>query len=546
MSSLNEDTPGDRVDISLVTPGTPGSRPTVDSGGETPTMGNPLNVNLDVDPSFEDLFNAGDPFPPELESRPQDDYDSDSGGEDTFTFQRITERARRKAIEKRQRKKLETQSDEYDIYNDSTYDRDALGNRVAPATAESVMHHIVHTLLKEKRTIGPIRSALENGGFTEPHELALMDPLKLLTNRTVEGKYLKIPVPLVQHAQLSLENLKNFIIFKMMNYIGFGYNDWMELTHMDLMRFNFDRVDAANRAKMALQTPLKSPPKSNDKDEVEDEDKVEHEKTYETPDDSSVESDEDDRKPSPLVSRRKHSILNSIKRDINAYKDFKEDRYYDSWIKIVKANAKLHGVSKVLDKDYIPKGEDAIDEFEDMQTYMWAIVVNTVKTPTGKQLIREHDGDAQTIFAKLHQELKTSQKAEHSADDLHDKIKALSLSKWPSTYVSFLENFASQLFLWCELVAGTRADPDDGEKKKMLKTAVSSVPVMASIATQEGIDIAKGRVKWMYNVYFDIFMRQAIDDDRAKNPVTKAAKTTTTVSKAKRAANKAEKGRGGG
>ena len=196
MSSLNEDTPGDRVDISLVTPGTPGSRPTVDSGGETPTMGNPLNVNLDVDTSFEEIFNADDPFPPELEPRPPDDYDSDSGGEDTFTFPRITERARRKAIEKRQRKKLETQSDEYDVYNDSTYDRDALGIRVARATAQSVMHHIVHALLKEKRTIGPIRSALENGGFTEPHELALMDPLKLLTNRTVEGKYLKFPCPL--------------------------------------------------------------------------------------------------------------------------------------------------------------------------------------------------------------------------------------------------------------------------------------------------------------------------------------------------------------
>ena len=76
MSSLNEDTPEIRVkvsgdapraeDISLVTPGTPGIKPTVDSGGDTPTMGNPLNVNLDVDTSFEEIFNADDPFPPEL------------------------------------------------------------------------------------------------------------------------------------------------------------------------------------------------------------------------------------------------------------------------------------------------------------------------------------------------------------------------------------------------------------------------------------------------------------------------------------------------
>ena len=64
-----------------------------------------------------------------------------------------------------------------------------------------------------------------------------------------------------------------------------------------------------------------------------------------------------------------------------------------------------------------------------------------------------------------------------------------------------MENFSLQLFIWCELVAGTRADPDDGEKKKkMLKASVSSVPVMASIATQEVIDIAKGHVKWTYNI----------------------------------------------
>ena len=100
-----------------------------------------------------------------------------------------------------------------------------------------------------------------------------------------------------------------------------------------------------------------------------------------------------------------------------------------------------------------------------MQTYIWAIVVNTVNTATGKQLIREHDGDAQMVHAKLHQELKESQKAEFSADDLRDKIKAFALNKWTGTYVSFLEHWSSQLFLWCELVAGTRAEPADNVEK---------------------------------------------------------------------------------
>ena len=104
-----------------------------------------------------------------------------------------------------------------------------------------------------------------------------------------------------------------------------------------------------------------------------------------------------------------------------------------------------------------------------MQTYMWAIVVNTVRTATGKQLICQHDGDAPLVFAMLHHELKESQKADFGADDLHDTIKALAINKWTGTYVSFLEHWSTQLFQWCELVAGTIIEPEDFEKKKILR-----------------------------------------------------------------------------
>ena len=199
-------------------------------------------------------------------------------------------------------------------------------------------------------------------------------------------------------------------------------------------------------------------------------------------------------------------------------------------------------------------GEDAADEFEDMQTYMWAIVVNTIKTANGKQLIRQYDGDAQMVFAKLHQELKESQKAEFSADDLHDKIKALSISKWLGTYVSFLEHWSTQLFLWSELVAGIQSEPQDIEKKKMLKTSVGTAAIMASIATQETIGIAQGGNKWTYDVYYDILMRAAIDDDRSKNRVSKGTKTQSQLNKTQRQANSTTtdggrgrgRGRGGG
>ena len=111
-------------------------------------------------------------------------------------------------------------------------------------------------------------------------------------------------------------------------------------------------------------------------------------------------------------------------------------------------------------------GEEAIDAFEEMQIYMWAVIVKTVKTAHGRQLQREHDHNPQVIFAKIHKELKESQKAEFGADDLHDTIKALAINKWSGTYVSFLEHWSTQLYLCCELVEGTRSEPGDVEIRR--------------------------------------------------------------------------------
>ena len=62
-------------------------------------------------------------------------------------------------------------------------------------------------------------------------------------------------------------------------------------------------------------------------------------------------------------SKSKNSVLKGIRRDINAYQEFKDKKHYDSWIKSTRATARLHRISPVLDKDYKPIGEEAVDEF---------------------------------------------------------------------------------------------------------------------------------------------------------------------------------------
>ena len=435
-----------------------------------------------------------------------------------------------------------------------------------PITAKDVMEHIIIDLMHETMVRGPIRSALHNGGYDQPHQIILMQPASLFTNRSIKGDPIIEATPLPQQAVNALLNLQAYHAANHMSLADhdheyfLDWNKWMKITYHDLMIFHLETKRRDARIENWTQEQLHGQYRETSPRHVDDyyrqnsadsniPKSVEHENNQDEPEQQRNGRDDDEEKapshhaPSETDSlnakisnevkpRSKNSVLKGIRRDVNAYKELKEDRFYDSWIKSIRANAKLHGVAPVLDKNYQPIGEEAIDEFDDMQTYMWAIVVNTIKTASGKQLIRQHDGDAQMVFAKLHNELKESQKAEFSGDDLHDKIKELSISKWTGTYVSFLEHWSTQLFLWCELVAGTRSEPKENEKKKMLKTSVSTISVMASIATQEAIDIAKGYKKWTYDAYYDILMKQAIDDDRAKKCVSKGTKTQSQLNKA--------------
>jgi hypothetical protein len=79
----------------------------------------------------------------------------------------------------------------------------------------------------------------------------------------------------------------------------------------------------------------------------------------------------------------------------------------------------------------------------------------------------------------------------------------------------------------------------------MLKTSVSTASVMASIGNPETIEKAKGYDKWTYDVYYNILMKAAIDDDRAKKRTSRSTKTKAQINKAERKANSATQGHGG-
>jgi hypothetical protein len=105
------------------------------------------------------------------------------------------------------------------------------------------MQHILRELLLEHKLSGPIRSALENGGYYEPHQVILLDPIGLHTNRSASGEYIDDSVPLSQQFVRALLKIQAYHSEKLVDEYAndselfLPYDKWMEVTHSDLMRY---------------------------------------------------------------------------------------------------------------------------------------------------------------------------------------------------------------------------------------------------------------------------------------------------------------------
>jgi hypothetical protein len=108
-------------------------------------------------------------------------------------------------------------------------------------TAEEVMDHIIYELLQETKHRGPIRSALENGRYHQPHPVILLEPVALLTNRSKTGEYIQDSVPLDQEDIDSLLTLQAYHASELEHRTDNDDNDffldwdkWLHVTYTDL------------------------------------------------------------------------------------------------------------------------------------------------------------------------------------------------------------------------------------------------------------------------------------------------------------------------
>ena len=153
------------------------------------------------------------------------------------------------------------------------------------------------------------------------------------------------------------------------------------------------------------------------------------------------------------------SVLNNskkgTKRDASVYPIFKNDKYYDTFQRSFLANLKTQGLYDVADPDLDPESGDIYEQelFKGKQSFVYSVLVTSLQTEKGRELVKEFEGDARSIILKLHHYHTKSNVAQHDIITLTTEITNLTLNdSWKGTVRQFLSHFKEKLRLLDSLI----------------------------------------------------------------------------------------------
>ena len=124
------------------------------------------------------------------------------------------------------------------------------------------------------------------------------------------------------------------------------------------------------------------------------------------------------------------------KRDASVYPIFKNDKYYDTFQRSFLANLKAQGLYDIADPDHDPENGDTYEKelFKGKQSFVYSVLVTSLQTEKGRELVKEFEGDARSIILKLHQYHTKSNVAQHDIITLATDITNLTLNdSWKGT-----------------------------------------------------------------------------------------------------------------
>ena len=223
-----------------------------------------------------------------------------------------------------------------------------------------------------------------------------------------------------------------------------------------------------------------------------------------------------------------------IKRDASAYPIFKNERYYNTFIRHFKATAKAQGLSSLMDPNFTP-GSDEYEQqlFQEQQDFLYSVLISSLKTDFSQALVKDHEGDAQLILELLHEH--HTGNSQYSRSEINRITKYLTNIKlddtWRGTNESFLMHYNDQLCLLDSLVDSDEKLPDNA-RVTFLESAVESVPDLRRVKITDNVLQAQldSTRPISYRSYFDLLKDAAFHLDQATKRGNKIRRTNVHFS----------------
>jgi hypothetical protein len=136
-----------------------------------------------------------------------------------------------------------------------------------------------------------------------------------------------------------------------------------------------------------------------------------------------------------------------VKRGKTHYTYLKDDKHFNLWNRGFVATEFMHHTHHVLDEEYVPKTPTKIGLLQEMQTFMYAVFEEHLKTDTGKSLVSRYEvtRDAQSIYKEL-KHAKSSTAAQLSGDTLLKYITSARFpGNWRGTSYAFVLHWKEQV-----------------------------------------------------------------------------------------------------
>ena len=223
-----------------------------------------------------------------------------------------------------------------------------------------------------------------------------------------------------------------------------------------------------------------------------------------------------------------------IKRDASAYPIFKNERYYNTFIRHFKATAKAQGLNTLMDPNFTP-GSDEYEQqlFQEQQDFLYSVLISSLKTDFSEALVKDHEGDAQLILELLHEH--HTGNSQYSRSEINRITKYLTNIKlddtWRGTNESFLMHYNDQLRLLDSLVDSDEKLPDN-TRVTFLESAVESVPDLRRVKITDNVLQAQldSTRPISYRSYFDLLKDAAFHLDQATKRGNKIRRTNVHFS----------------